>query len=124
MSITFYAARFDPVDRRFVTIDDVEGLNVTNVNARHLATVLRLELDEGELAPLPLDTLLARCSVFLRNTLGKPDPGLAPCVVEGDGGAVLIDAGRPEGYRQVRVRALMDVARAGPARGATHLYGA
>lgn len=124
MSVTFYVARVDEAGKRYESLADIEGLNVSNTNARAIATSLVLAFDEGEMPPVPIDTVLSRCHAFLRNTLGKPDPGVAAVVTEGDGRATLIDCGRSEGYLQIRVKALMDLARAGQARGATHIYGA
>lgn len=123
MSVTFYAGRFDPAGNRYEYLEDVEGLNVSNTNARSIAASLVLSFDDGEMLPVPIDAVLARCHAFLRNTLGKPDVGVAPRVIEGSRGATMIDCGRPEGYLQARIRSLMDVARAGKARGATHIYG-
>lgn len=123
MSITFHPGLRDPRGT-WTFVECVEGLNVNNRNAVDLAHALGLSIEDGCLEPVPVGEFVNRCTNFLRSRLGRPDPAIEPYESHGDLGAAVIDCGRGEGYLQLKVMQLLELARTGEAHGATHVYGA
>ena len=123
MSITFYPG-FQDSQRRWVYVESIEGLNVCNRNGHDLALALGLIIDNGMLDPVPIGEFTNRCTGYLRRRLGRPDPAIASHEREQSDGPRWIEAGRGEGYLQLNVKRLLELARAGQAEGATHVYAA
>lgn len=125
MSVTFYPARLD--GNCYVWVGDSETfLNFSNTTARQLVHgigVIEYWNDEsGLLDVVPIECFEARCTAFLRNHLGKPDPAIPTIVSQQPGRATLTECGRPEGWLQERVLELLRSIKDGRARGATHVY--
>jgi len=124
MSITFHPGLQDP-QGRWVYVELLEGLNVCNRNGHDLALALGLVIEDGMLEPIPIAEFMNRCTGYLRRRLGRPDPGIPSHELEQPGdGPRWIDVGRGEGYLQLNVMRLLELARAGQAEGATHVYAA
>lgn len=121
MSITFYAG-FEESPKRWNYVASVEPVNVSNSNGYALIAALHFKADEDGLAPVEIDTFIARCTAALRNGMRSPDPGVAVKETIGARGASFIDCGRPEGYIESRIRQLSELAREGKAAGGTHVY--
>lgn len=123
MSLTFYPGLQD-ASGAWTYLPELEGLNVNNRNGADLASALGLVVEDGMLDPVPVGEFMNRCTHYLRRRLGHPDPVLEGRELGGAGGPVVIECARGEGYLQLRVMKLLELAREGAARGATHVYAA
>ncbi len=122
MSITFYAG-FEASPKRWNYIADVESVNVSSSNGRDLIAALGFQEEDGCLDPVSIDTFMDRCSIALC-VAEVEDEGRAPSDSFGERGARFIDCGQAPGYIGSRMIQLRAMARAGKAKGATHIYAA
>ena len=120
--MTFYAGRRAP-EGWFTYLPDIDGINVNSRNAVDIGNGLHVTIEHDSLDPVDIDLFITRCTQFLRAHVGRPDRAMAPIGDRGAKGCRWIEFGRAEGYLQNRIADLLAMARAGQAKGATHIYG-
>lgn len=125
MSTTFYAGMFSTQNPNRLEFIDEESLmlNLSGSNASHVIRALGFQVQEGpSMEEVEIDCFANRCSSYLRNHLGNPDPEVPGYVDRAPGKATVYSFGRDEGYLMDRIHRLAQLAREGKARGATHIY--
>lgn len=92
--------------------DPAPDLNVSNTNAMHLLELLGLPSEQDEWGSLSgatsAEDFLGR--VLLAQAVSPADAGVAATSEVGEGGATLIDMGRPAGYSEDRLTSLRELA--------------
>lgn len=114
MSITIYPAS----DGEFY---EEPSVNMSNANAATVFESLGLSLAPDYCGSLPAEDFLGR--VLMAEAVAPEDAGVpAMTTMSLEGGATMIDCGRPEGYTQTRLAQLRQVAEFAQERGASVVW--
>ena len=84
-----------------------EGINMSNVNARHVLSVLGIEWGDGA-GTMPADEFLEH--LRFAQVVGSGDEGTVTVEYQEDRGARVIECGRPVGYTDYRLEQLFHLA--------------